>query len=57
VTDDAQSKEPWPDRFRRYLLLLAKMQLDDPGDSRLPMIATEVISLLERRECCETAME
>ena len=29
MTDDAQSIEPWPDRFRSYLLLLAKMQLDD----------------------------
>jgi RNA polymerase sigma-70 factor (ECF subfamily) len=29
VTDDAQAKEPRPDRFRSYLLLLAKMQLDE----------------------------
>jgi RNA polymerase sigma-70 factor (ECF subfamily) len=29
VTDDAQSSERWPDRFRSYLRLLAKMQLDD----------------------------
>ena len=29
MTDEAQSKESWPDRFRSYLRLLAKMQLDE----------------------------
>ena len=39
MTDKAQSEERWPDRFRSYLRLLAKMQLDsrlqrkmDPSD-------------------------
>ena len=29
MTDDARSKEQWPDRFRSYLRLLAKRQLDE----------------------------
>jgi RNA polymerase sigma-70 factor (ECF subfamily) len=29
VTDEAESNDQWPDRFRSYLRLLAKMQLDD----------------------------